>query len=85
MIVEIWILCSIVTAVVAALRGGHSLRWLLIGCVLGPIGIIVALLMPTLKSRDRGVAESREDDAEEVAGSLLENETRTVSAKHDDE
>ncbi|MCA1407565.1 hypothetical protein I6F26_23260 [Ensifer sp. IC3342] len=85
MIIEIWILCSIVTAVVAALRGGHSLRWLLIGCVLGPIGIIVALLMPSLKSEDKAVAEKRKDDAEEIARPLLENETRIVSAKHDDD
>ncbi|WP_331376900.1 hypothetical protein [Sinorhizobium chiapasense] len=84
MIVEIWILCSIVTAVVAALRGGHSLRWLLIGCVLGPIGIIAALLMPSLKSEDKAVAEKRKD-AEEIARPLLESETRTVSAKHDND
>ncbi|MDK1374655.1 MULTISPECIES: hypothetical protein [unclassified Sinorhizobium] len=83
MIVEIWILCSIVTAVVAALRGGHSLRWLLIGCVLGPIGIIVALLMPSVKSEDKAVAEKRKDEAEEIARPLLESETPTVSAKHD--
>ena len=37
MILEFWILCAIVTAVVAAVRGGHSLLWLLIGCLLGPI------------------------------------------------
>ncbi|MCZ4089115.1 hypothetical protein [Sinorhizobium psoraleae] len=85
MIVEIWILCSIVTAVVAALRGGHSLRWLLIGCVLGPVGIIVALLMPSLKSENRAAAAEQNGNAENSARPLLEDEAHTVSAKQDDD
>lgn len=49
MILEFWILCAIATAVIAAVRGGHSLFWLLIGCILGPIGIVAAIFVPSLK------------------------------------
>nr|ADP06579.1 hypothetical protein SM_b20952 [Sinorhizobium meliloti] len=84
MIIEFWILCAIVTAVVAAVRGGHSLLWLLIGCLLGPIGILAAIFVPSLKSRNPSVAAKRQSEIDELAKPLRESESKTVSAKPKD-
>ncbi|WP_027997532.1 hypothetical protein [Sinorhizobium arboris] len=84
MILEFWILCAIVTAVVAAVRGGHSLLWLLIGCILGPIGVLAAIFVPSLKSKDPKVAAIRQTEVEELAKPLRESDTKTVSAKPKD-
>ncbi|WEX75469.1 hypothetical protein PYH37_000886 [Sinorhizobium numidicum] len=85
MIIEIWILCAIVTAVIAAMRGGHSLRWLLIGCILGPLGIAAAVLMPSLKSREPRVAAERQAEIDEMTRPFRENETKTISVKPKDQ
>ncbi|ACP23281.1 hypothetical protein NGR_b18310 (plasmid) [Sinorhizobium fredii NGR234] len=66
MVVEFWIFCAIATAVVAAVRGGHSLLWLLIGCVLGPIGLLAAILKPSLKSGEPIVAAERQAELGEL-------------------
>jgi hypothetical protein len=81
MIIEFWILCAIGTAVVAAIRGGHSLRWLLIGCILGPVGILAAIFMPSLKSKEPDIAAKRQNEIDELTKPLRESDTKTVSAK----
>ncbi|WP_026615124.1 hypothetical protein [Ensifer aridi] len=81
MIVELWILCAIGTAVIAAIRGGHSLRWLLIGCILGPVGVLGAIFMPSLKSKEPDVAAKRQIEIDELTKPLQGSDTKTVSAK----
>ncbi|ASY59641.1 hypothetical protein [Sinorhizobium sp. CCBAU 05631] len=85
MIVEFWIFCAIATAVVAAVRGGHSLLWLIIGCVLGPVGPVVAILKPSLKSNEPIVAAERQAELDEMKGPLRGNERDTISAKPRDD
>ncbi|MQW89459.1 hypothetical protein [Sinorhizobium saheli] len=85
MIIELWILCAIVTAVIATVRGGHSLRWLLIGCILGPIGVLAAVLMPSLKSKEPEVAARRQSEVDEMTKPLRESDTKTISAKPNDQ
>ena len=85
MIIELWILCAIVTAVIAAVRGGHSLRWLLIGCILGPIGVLAAVLIPSLKSKEPEVAARRQSEVDEMTKPLRESDTKTSSAKPNDQ
>ncbi len=85
MIVEFWIFCAIATAVVAAVRGGHSLLWLLIGCVLGPIGLLAAILMPSLKSKEPIAAAERQAELDELRKPLRESNPGTISAKSKDE
>ncbi|MDX0434004.1 hypothetical protein [Sinorhizobium medicae] len=84
MILEFWILCAIATAVIAAVRGGHSLFWLLIGCILGPIGIVAAIFVPSLKSKDPSVAAKRQGEVDELARPLRETDTKAVSVKSKD-
>lgn len=81
MIVEFWILCAIGTAVIAAIRGGHSLRWLLIGCIFGPVGVLAAIFMPSLKSKEPDVAATRQIEIDELTKPLQGSDTKTVSAK----
>ncbi|MCA1366870.1 hypothetical protein I6F15_05575 [Bradyrhizobium sp. BRP14] len=81
MIVEFWILCAIGTAVIAAIRGGHSLRWLLIGCILGPVGVLAAIFMPSLKSKEPDVAAKRQIEIDELTKPLQGSDTKTVAAK----
>ncbi|WP_081162555.1 hypothetical protein [Ensifer aridi] len=81
MIAELWILCAIGTAVIAAIRGGHSLRWLLIGCILGPVGVLAAIFMPSLKSKEPDVAAKRQIEIDELTKPLQGSDTKTVSAK----
>ncbi|OAP39919.1 hypothetical protein AU381_10265 [Sinorhizobium glycinis] len=85
MIVEFWIFCAIATAVVAAVRGGHSLLWLLIGCVLGPIGLLAAILMPSLKSREPVIAAERQAELDELRKPFRGSNPDTISAKSKDE
>ncbi|AFL49974.1 hypothetical protein ABIE78_004242 [Sinorhizobium fredii] len=85
MIVEFWVLCAIATAVVAAVRGGHSLLWLLIGCVLGPVGLLAAILKPSLKSKEPIVAAERQAELDELKKPLRESNPHTISARPKDE
>lgn len=50
-----WITCGIVTAVVADRKGRNTGGWFLIGLLLGPIGIVLALVI----SPDNDVVEQR--------------------------
>jgi hypothetical protein len=86
MFIEFWIVCAIATAVVAAVRGGHSLLWLLVGCVLGPIGLLAAILKPSLKSKKPIIAAEREAELEELKRPFREEHNAdAISAKPKDE
>lgn len=41
----IWILCGVISAVVASNKGRSGLGWFLIGFLLGPLGLILALVV----------------------------------------
>lgn len=43
-ILIIWIVCSVFTAILASRKHRNPLRWLAIGLLLGPFGLLVALL-----------------------------------------
>ncbi|AWI60376.1 hypothetical protein [Sinorhizobium fredii] len=81
MIIEFWILCAIATAVVAAVRGGHSLLWLLIGCVLGPIGLLAAILKPSLTSKEPIVAAERQAELDDLKKPFRESDPDIISTK----
>ncbi|APG94966.1 hypothetical protein [Sinorhizobium americanum] len=85
MIVEFWIFCAIATAVVAAVRGGHSLLWLLIGCVLGPVGLLAAILKSSLKSSEPIVAAERQAELDDMKKPLRGGDRDTISAKRRNE
>ncbi|TCN33216.1 hypothetical protein [Sinorhizobium americanum] len=85
MIVEFWIFCAIATAVVAAVRGGHSLLWLLIGCVMGPLGLLAAILKPSLKSSEPIVAAERQAELDDMKKPLRGGDRDTISAKRRNE
>lgn len=53
--VLIWVLFGIVTAVAASNRGRSGLNWFFIGILLGPFGLILALLI----SKNQAVVEQR--------------------------
>ncbi len=42
----IWVLCGVISAVVANNKGRNSCGWLAFGFFLGPFGLILALVMP---------------------------------------
>ncbi|WOS66506.1 hypothetical protein [Sinorhizobium fredii] len=81
MVIEFWIFCAIATAVVAAVRGGHSLLWLLIGCALGPIGLLFAILKPSLKSKVPIVAAERQAELDDLKKPFRESDPDIISTK----
>jgi hypothetical protein len=40
-----WIICGVITAVIASNKGKSGGGWFFIGCLLGPLGIILALVV----------------------------------------
>ena len=46
-IVLIWILCGVISAVVASNKGRSGCGWFALGILLGPLGLILALVMPS--------------------------------------
>lgn len=46
-IFTIWILCGVVSAVVASSKGRSGCGWFILGVLLGPFGFILALVVPT--------------------------------------
>lgn len=44
----IWIICGVVTAIIAASKGRSVAGWLLVGLVLGIFGIILIACLPAL-------------------------------------
>lgn len=47
-ILVVWIICGVVTAVIASSKGRNSFGWLLIGLLLGIFGIILIACLPSL-------------------------------------
>ncbi|PZU23807.1 MAG: hypothetical protein DI589_05930 [Shinella sp.] len=47
--VLLWLICGIVTAIIAANKGRSGIGWLIIGFILGIFGIILIACMPSLK------------------------------------
>ena len=43
--VLIWILCGIACAVIAGSKGRSGIAWFFVGILLGPIGVVVALVI----------------------------------------
>ncbi len=46
-IVLIWIVCGMISAVVAGNKGRSGCAWFIVGIVLGPLGLIWALVTPS--------------------------------------
>ena len=40
-----WVLCGIASSIIAGNKGRSGFAWLLFGCLLGPFGILLALLV----------------------------------------
>jgi hypothetical protein len=43
----LWIICAGVTVVISSSRGSNAFVWFLIGILLGPIGVLMAIFYPT--------------------------------------
>lgn len=41
----LWILCGVICAVIASNKGRSGGGWFLLGCLLGPLGIVLALVV----------------------------------------
>ena len=50
-----WLLCGIVSAVIAGNKGRNGCAWLLGGALLGPIGIVLIAVMP---ASEQGLVQS---------------------------
>jgi hypothetical protein len=48
MFLTIWIVCAVVTAIIASSKGRSGLGWFLIGAVLGIFGIVLIACLPAL-------------------------------------
>ena len=46
-IVSVWILCGVVSAVVASYKGRSRCGWFVLGAILGPFGLILSLVIPS--------------------------------------
>ena len=47
--VLLWIICGIASGVIASAKGRSGLGWALVGFFLGPIGLLTAGFMPSIK------------------------------------
>jgi hypothetical protein len=47
----VWLICALVTSLIAAAKGRSWSDWFLLGCVLGPVGIVVISLKPAIHRR----------------------------------
>lgn len=46
-IVTVWILCGVISAVVASYKGRSGCGWFALGALLGPFGLILSLVVPS--------------------------------------
>ncbi len=60
--VGVWILCGIISAVIGSNKGRSGCGWFAIGFLLGPFGLILALVMP----KEAKKVEQRAVDAGEM-------------------
>jgi hypothetical protein len=47
----VWLICALVTSLIAAAKGRSWSDWFLLGCVLGPVGMVVISLKPAIHRR----------------------------------
>lgn len=47
-LVVVWIVCGVISAFVASNKGRSGCSWFALGVLLGPLGLILALVMPSL-------------------------------------
>jgi hypothetical protein len=45
----LWLICGVVTGMIASGKGRSGLGWFLIGCILGIFGLILVAVLPSLK------------------------------------
>lgn len=45
----LWLVCGVITGIVASAKGRTGFGWFLLGCLLGIFGVIFIALMPSLK------------------------------------
>jgi hypothetical protein len=48
----IWIMCGVISAVVAVQKGRSGLGWFFLGVLFGPLGFILSLVMPALETEE---------------------------------
>lgn len=48
--VAIWLGCGVITAIIASSKGRNGFGWLIIGCILGIFGIILAAVLPSIQT-----------------------------------
>ncbi|ANL10295.1 hypothetical protein AMJ96_CH02647 [Rhizobium sp. N113] len=62
-IVFTWLICGVVTGIIASSKGRAGVGWFLIGCLLGIFGLILIACLPSLHSSGTGatyhVADAR--------------------------
>jgi Zn finger protein HypA/HybF involved in hydrogenase expression len=51
MFIVVWIICGIVTGVIASAKGRSGFGWLIIGMLLGIFGVILIACMPSLRAQ----------------------------------
>lgn len=49
-ILFIWLLCGIISAIIASGKGRSGIGWFFGGILLGPLGIIIVAVLPKIKS-----------------------------------
>jgi len=62
-IVITWLICGVVTGIIASSKGRTGVGWFLIGCILGIFGLILIACLPSLQAPATGptnqVADAR--------------------------
>ena len=50
-----WLVCGLISAAIAESKGRNAYNFLIVGCLLGPLGIVVALII----SEDQATREKK--------------------------
>ena len=51
-----WVLCGVASAIIGGNKGLNGFAWFLFGCLLGPFGILLALMASTQTQAERDAA-----------------------------
>lgn len=49
-LVIFWIICGVITGIIASAKGRSGFGWFLLGCILGIFGVILIACLPSLKA-----------------------------------
>ena len=49
-----WVLCGVASAIIGGNKGRPGFAWFLFGCLVGPFGILLALMVPKQTQADTG-------------------------------